>query len=154
MILVFRQTAGDWAAPVAANGVDSTTGTPFTAAMGTDPGINAGDMVAIAGCIPTDVTTPSQFSSPTLTGTGMTATVTERGEPDSSSGQDIGGVVATATVSAGLTSGVPTFSTTAGGTTTNVRGPIVICRVRETHVAPHRRGHMVVSRRVALESVV
>lgn len=130
MILVFRGPSASGYDCAAANGVDTTTGTPFTAAMGSDPGILQYDMVAIFGCIPTDVSTPSQFSSPTLTGTGLTATVTEQGEPDTNSGNDIGGVVCTAEVSASLTSGNPTFSTTAGGTTTNVRGPIVIMRVR------------------------
>lgn len=135
MILVFRKAdAGATWDLAAANGVDSTTGTPFTAAMGTDPGLDADDHVAIFGCIPTDVTTPAQFSSETLTATGITSTVTELGEPDSSSGNDIGGVVCRATINSGPSSSVPTFSATAGGTTTNVRGPIVILRLRS--VAP------------------
>lgn len=115
-----------------ANGTDTTTGTPFTAAMGTDPGLDVDDLVYVFGSIPTDVTTPAQFSSETLTGSGFTATVTEIAEPETTQGNDLGGVVCRASVDTGPSSGVATFSATAGGTTTNVRGPIVIVRLRAT----------------------
>ncbi len=67
---MFRNATFGWSV-AAANGVDTTTGSPFTAAMGADPGLLTDDAGAIFGVIPTDVTTPSQFSSPTLTGTGL-----------------------------------------------------------------------------------
>lgn len=128
--LVFRKAVGETWDVAAANGIDTTVGTPFTAVMGTNPGLTAGDHAAVFGCIPTDVTTPAQFSAETLTASGMTATVTELAEPDSTSGNDIGGLVCRATVDTGTASVAPTFTATAGGTTTNVRGPIVLVRVR------------------------
>lgn len=119
-----------------ANGIDTTTGTPFTAAMGSDPGITTGDLVIVFGGIPTDVTTPAQFSAPTITATGLTSgTVTEISEPETTQGNDLGGVIVRCIPSAGPASTVATFSTTAGGTTTNVRGPIVLVRVREVAAA-------------------
>lgn len=129
-ITVFRGSGGYAWNIAGANGADSTTGTPFTAAMGSNPGIEAGDMVAIMGLIPTGVSTPAQFSAETLTATGLTATVTEVSEPETTQGNDLGGVFCYATVYAGPATTAPTFSATAGGTTTNVRGPIVMARLR------------------------
>lgn len=128
---VLRPAYPGWAWSInGANGIDTTTGTPFTAAMGTDPGIEAGDLALVFGSIPTDVTTPSQFSAETLTATGLVATVIERAEPETTQGNDLGGVFCTAEVTSGPATTVATFSATAGGTTTNVRGPIILVRTR------------------------
>ena len=136
-ILVLRSSIPDASWSVAgANGVDSTTGTPFTAVMGSDPGITSGDMVVVFGGIPTDVSTPAQFSAETLTATGLTSgSVTEIAEPETTQGNDIGGVLCRWSPSAGPASSAATFSATAGGTTTNVRGPIILVRAREVAAA-------------------
>lgn len=97
-----------------------------------DPGVTTGDFVLAARVIPTDVTTPSQFSAHAFTQSGITfGTVVEGGEWDSTTGNDIGGYYASSTVSSGTSSGAPTFSATVGGTGTNVRGPGIFVRVRE-----------------------
>ena len=91
-----------------------------------------GDVAIWAMCIPTDVTTPGQFSAPSVTATGATfGAATELNEPDSGTGNDIGGYSAWASVTAGSSTTAPTVTVTATGTVTNVRGPIVLLRVRE-----------------------
>ncbi len=92
----------------------------------------AGDKAIWAMCIPTDVTTPSQFSAESITATGATfATATELNEPDSATGNDIGGYSAYAHVDSGSSTTAPTVTATLAGTLTNVRGPVVLLRVRE-----------------------
>ena len=92
----------------------------------------SGDLAIWAMCIPTDVTTPGQFSAQSVTATGATfATAVELNEPDSQTGNDIGGYSAYASVSSGSSTTAPTVTVTAGGTVTNVRGPIGLLRVRE-----------------------
>jgi hypothetical protein len=105
--------------------------------------VQAGDHLLGAMVVPTDVTTPSQFSAEALSQTGTTfGTVTEIAEPDSTAGNDIGGFIVEAPVSSGSGSGAVTMTATAGGTTTNVRGPGLVLRaravslVRELYVAP------------------
>ncbi|MCE5292906.1 MAG: hypothetical protein LLG14_27235 [Nocardiaceae bacterium] len=98
--------------------------------------IAAGDYILAGMCIPTDVTTPAQFSAEALAQTGTTfGTVTEVEEPDSTTGNDIGGFIVRAPVSSGSGSGAVTLTATAGGTTTNVRGPGFVLRIRATGVA-------------------
>lgn len=110
---------------------DATAGN-VSAAFTTSTSITAGDSVAWAMCIPTDVTTPAQFSAHAISATSVTfGTVTEAAESDSATGNDIGGYLAYAAVSSGTTSGNTTVTATAGGTTTNVRGPLVLIRARE-----------------------
>lgn len=95
----------------------------------------AGDKAIWAMCIPTDVQTPSQFSAQSITATGATfATATELNEPDSGNGNDIGGYSAYAHVDSGSSTTAPTVTSTLTGTLTNVRGPVVLLRVRETIV--------------------
>lgn len=92
-----------------------------------------GDIAVWAMCIPTDVTTPSQFSSQSITATGATfATAVEINEPDSSTGNDIGGYSAYALVSSGTSSTAPTVAVSLAGTLTNVRGGVGLVRIRET----------------------
>lgn len=93
----------------------------------------AGDLALWAMVIPTDVTTPSQFSAQSITATGATfGTAVEFNEPDSTTGNDIGGYSAYASVTSGSSTTAPTVTTTLAGTLTNVRGPVVLLRVRET----------------------
>lgn len=94
-----------------------------------------GDKAIWAMCIPTDVTTPSQFSAQSITATGATfGTATELNEPDSTTGNDIGGYSAWAHVDSGSSSTAPTVTATLAGTLTNVRGPVVLVRIREAAV--------------------
>ena len=92
-----------------------------------------GDIAVWAMCIPTDVTTPSQFSSQSITATGATfATAVEINEPDTTLGLDIGGYSAYALVSSGTSSTAPTVAVNLAGTLTNVRGGVALVRIRET----------------------
>jgi len=93
------------------------------------------DIAVWAMCIPTDVTTPSQFSSQSITATGATfATAVEINEPDSTTGADIGGYSAYALVSSGTSSTAPTVDVSLDGTLTNVRGGVGLVRIREAVV--------------------
>ncbi len=105
-----------------------TDGSPTTA-------FASGDVALWAMCISSDVTTPNQFTVPTMAATGATfAAGVELREPDSNIGNDIGGYIAYANCTAGSSSTAPTATVTATGTTVNVAGPIVALRIRE--VAP------------------
>lgn len=112
-----------------------TAGTPFTVALtngASATNFQAGDTALWAMCIPTDVTTPSQFSAQSVTATGATfATAVELNEPDSSVSNDIGGYSAYASVTAGSSTAAPSATVTAAGTVTNVRGPVVMLRIRD-----------------------
>ena len=118
--------------------IAGTTGSDTSAGdvsilFGSDPGVTIGDYILGAMVIPTDVTTPIQFSVEALVQTGITFdVVTEINEPDSTNRNDIGGFTIYAPVSLGTSSDVPTMTATAGGTTTNVRGPGVFIRIRES----------------------
>lgn len=97
----------------------------------------SGDLALWAMCIPTDVTTPSQFSAQSITATGATfATAVEMNEPDSATGNDIGGYSAMALVTAGSSTVAPTVAVTLAGTLTNVRGPVALVRIREAGLSP------------------
>jgi hypothetical protein len=101
----------------------------------------SGDLAIWAMCIPTDVTTPSQFSAQSITATGATfGTAVELNEPDSATGNDIGGYSAYALVSSGSSTTAPTVQTNLAGTLTNVRGPVVLLRVREAAPTPDGTG--------------
>lgn len=92
-----------------------------------------GDLAIWAMCIPTDVTTPNQFSSQSITATGATfGTAQELNEPDSTTGNDIGGYSAWALVTAGSSTTPPTITSVVTGTLTDVRGPVCCLRLRET----------------------
>lgn len=119
------------------DGSDTTSGN-VSVAGAADPGFAANDMALWALCIPTDVSTPAQFSAHAITATGATfAAATELAEPDSANGNDIGGLIAYAMCSAGPSSAAPTFTATAGGTTTNVKGPGIVLRIREAVAASY-----------------
>ncbi len=131
MICRITKTRSGWEV-AGTTGQDTSAGN-VSIAFGSDPGVASGDLIIGAMCIPTDVSTPSQFSAEAFSQTGVTfGTVAEVEEPDSQTGNDIGGFVCYAMVSSGTSSGPPTLAATAGGTTTNVRGPGVFIRVRET----------------------
>lgn len=130
----FSSSTGQWAAsnPVTAStGSDTSGGTGVSITMSADPGLDVGDVCLGAMVIPTDVTTPNQFSARAFTAAGATfGTGVEISEPDSSVGNDIGGMMFRAPVTGGPSSAAPVLTATAGGTTTNVRGPGLIVRLR------------------------
>ncbi|MBI5798904.1 MAG: hypothetical protein HZB10_03155, partial [Candidatus Yonathbacteria bacterium] len=128
--------SGSWSV-AGTTGSDVTGDAAVSVAMSANPGVTAGDYILGAMVIPTDVTTPSQFTAEAFSQTGITfGTVTEISEPDSLTGNDIGGVVVWSSASSGTASAAPTMTATAGGTVTNVRGPGVFVRVQETNTAP------------------
>lgn len=112
-----------------------TSGTPYTVALtnGTPAtNLKAGDLAIWAMCIPTDVLGGAGFSAHTISATGTTfGTVSELNEPSSGTGNDIGGYSAWVAATAGSSTVAPTIGATATGTVTNVRGPIVLIRIRE-----------------------
>lgn len=121
--------ADEWDVAVV-TGEDTSAGS-WSSTFGSDPGIEAEDYIIGALCIPTDVTTPNQFSAQAFTATGVTfGTVREVGELDTASGNDLGGMICRARVLSGTSSAAPVMTATAGGTTTNVRGPAAFVRVR------------------------
>lgn len=130
LMVLLRKPPGTTWSVAATTGKDTSAGN-LSITGAADPGVTAGDYVLAAMVQPTDVTTPAQFSAEAFSQTGVTfGTVIEVEEPDSTVGNDIGGLVFGAPVSAGPSSAAPTFTATAGGTTTNVRGPGIFLRLR------------------------
>lgn len=129
-ILEFRNDTLAWEI-AGATGQDTTAG---NVSIATTPtlAMRPGDDLIGAMVIPTDVTTPTQFSAQAFTATGATfGTITELAEPDSITGNDIGGFICFGEVATGTVTSAVTLTATAGGTTTNVRGPGVVIRLRE-----------------------
>lgn len=115
-------------APTSPMSIALTDGSSATA-------FQTGDLAIWAMCVPTDVQTPTQFSAQSITATGATfAAAVEINEPDSTTGNDIGGYSARALVTAGSSTTAPTVTTNLAGTLTNVRGPVVLVRVREAPI--------------------
>ena len=128
-------------------GADSTTGTAFsvvTASVATDF-LKTGDGISVAAVFPDDPN--PTWGTPTLTaqggGTISLGTVTQRAAPTSTSGQDIGGRIASAlpTVSSQQLTGTLTYAATLSGTTTHTAGPLALVRIRAAvpTVSPVRR---------------
>lgn len=113
-----------------------TSGVAFTDALtngATAPNISAGDMVIYAMCVPTDVLAGTGFSAQTISSTGTTfATPVELREASSATGNDIGGYIAYASATAGSSTAAPAIGATATGTTTNIRGPLLLLSIRQT----------------------
>lgn len=129
---VFRSSTVANVEIVGTAAADTTTGTPFSAAMPVDIGLSVGDMLVAIGVVPTDVGGGTQFSAETVAASGMTTvTLTEIGEWASATGQDMGAWLGYGPVVTGTSTGVATVSATAGGTTTNIAGPIILIRIRE-----------------------
>ncbi len=130
---IHRLTNGTGSWDVAgATGSDTSAGN-VSVSFGSNPGVTSGDYILGAMVIPTDVTTPTQFSAEAFSQTSTVfGAATEVGEADSTNGNDIGGFIVRATVTSGTGSTSPVMTTTAGGTTTNVRGPGIFIRIRES----------------------
>lgn len=131
-ICAFHSTVRDtWDVDVV-TGSDTSAGN-VSVTFDSDPGVIAEDYILAPFVIPTDVTTPSQFSAEALSQTGVTFdTVYEVVEYDSATGNDMGGFLARARVLSGTGSAAPVLTATAGGTTTNVRGPAAFIRIRRS----------------------
>lgn len=133
-MFAYRSTHGantGWSL-AAANGIDSTTGSAWSATCATNPGLEAGDWVLVASSIPTDVTTPAQFTGESISATGATfANMVERSEPEGTVNNDIGGFVFQMDVTAGPATAAPVVTATAAATNTNVRGVSVLVRMRD-----------------------
>ena len=113
-----------------ATGQDLTGDATWSAAL-TPIDLQPDDNIFVASIIPTDVTTPSQFSADTLTAAGITFTaMSDQGEPDTSLGMDLGGSFFQQSVVSGSGVVSPTVTATVGGTLTNVYGPSIMGRVR------------------------
>lgn len=126
----FRNDSGSWEV-AGATGQDTAAG---NVSIVTSPtlALRPGDELIGAMVIPSDVTTPAQFSAQAFTATGVTfGAITELAEPDSTTGNDIGGFLCYGEVTANTVTAAVTLSATAGGTTTNVRGPGLVVRLRE-----------------------
>jgi hypothetical protein len=129
----FSNATGAWDVN-ATFGEDTSGGTSWSAVCNSAGSYDfaSGDHVLFGGIIPTDVTTPAQFSAEAITASGATfAAATEIEEWDTSSGQDMGAFIAWSSVSSGSSTSAPTVTATAGGTTTNVYGPSFVVRVRQ-----------------------
>jgi hypothetical protein len=137
MVVIRIPTGGGTISVATSDGSDSSAGN-VSVACAADPGFIAVDLALWMWCQPTDVSTPAQFSAHAITATGATfGTATVLAEADSLSGNDIGGFLAWAMCSAGPSSAAPAFTATAGGTTTNVRGPGIVLRIREAAAADY-----------------
>lgn len=131
---------GAWDIDVA-TGQDTTADTAWSATMSPDLPARSGTAGFVTAlCIPTNVSTPSQFGYADMV-IGSTTLVAptnvdylEIAEPDSSTSYDIGGWIArwiTVGDPPGGCSGTATVAATVGGTTTNVYGPTVLVRLME-----------------------
>jgi hypothetical protein len=125
------KTLGFWVDPVATSGADSTNGTGFSVTMAANPGITSGDFLFVYGGVGDD---GSAWSAETITATGLTVgTVTERAEPKTTQGGDVGGALWTASPTAGTASAAPVVGATLS---TSQSGPAILVRLRDTNTAP------------------
>ncbi|WP_372594897.1 hypothetical protein [Actinotalea sp.] len=126
---LLRNETGLWDVAVA-TGQDTAGGTSWSAVLDA-VSFATGDLCIVGSAIPTDVTTPAQFTAEAITASGITfGTMTEISEPDTTTGNDSGGFVFRQAVTAGTATVAPTVTATASGTTTNVYGPTALVRVR------------------------
>ncbi len=122
-----KDTGAAWAV-AAASGAYSGNGTAWSAAMDVDPGLIIGDGVSV-GCSNQD--DAPTWSAQAIAATGATfGSVTERSEAVSTTtGQDLGGMVFTAAVTAGPASAAATVTGTASAAS---RGTTALVRLRQT----------------------
>lgn len=129
-LLVTKAYMGAWTI-TAAVGQDVTAGAAWSAVLAA-LNLAAGDLCIVGSVIPTDVTTPAQFTLEAVAAAGMTfGAMTEISEPDTTTGNDLGGFVFVQAITAGAAASVaPTVTATAAGTTTNVVGATILVRLR------------------------
>ena len=120
-----------WDSIAAATGSQTAAGN-VNITFGSNPGVTANDYIIGAMCIPTDIGGGTNFSAEAFSQTSVTfGTVTEINEPQSGTGNDIGGFSCRSLVSSGTGSANPVMTATFGTTNTNIRGPAVFVRIRE-----------------------
>lgn len=126
---VTKTTGKDWAVALA-NGSDNSAGTSFSVAMGSDPGVTAGDLVYVATVSSEDT---ASFASQALTQSGVTyGSMSERLDQAVSTGNDLRLVVSEHAVSSGTSVAAATFTATASGTNSgNVAGTSIMIRLRQ-----------------------
>lgn len=115
-------------------GADSTAGTSFSATAGGDPGLDTGDMLVACAGLNTDAQSGTgNWGSLALSATGATfGSITAEGYDETLNGGDAAAVVFDAAVSAGPSSGAPTFSSTLSSVGGNGGvGGVVFVRLRE-----------------------
>lgn len=131
----FRYTkdpANAWDVAVA-SGARTTASTSFSVSVGTNPGITANDMCIAAAGLTSDSAT---WSSESIAATGVTfGTMTERSEPKTTLGNDLGGAVWQRPVSSGTASANATLTGTLTSST-GATGVAMLIRLREVAAAP------------------
>lgn len=130
-----KDTRANWDI-AATSGISGTPGTSWSATGSTDPGFEAGDMAVVFSGVNGD--SPLNFSAETVAASGATfAAMTEVNDSQSSTGDDISVVSAYGSCTAGPSSGVPTFTMTAGASSANSpAGVSVIIRIRDVATFP------------------
>lgn len=123
----YQNATGSWL-QACTGGADTSAGTSYSATMDADPGITTNDWVlAISGI---NTSTPT-WASEALTGSGITTALqAELLDSGIASGDTMRLVWSEHTVSAGPSSGAPTFAMTASGNLP--AGATVLLRLRET----------------------
>ncbi|HXI29149.1 MAG TPA: hypothetical protein VNG89_12010, partial [Vicinamibacterales bacterium] len=118
---------------VGAHGKKTAAGASVSIAMNADPGVTADDHFFAFFATPTDINVPGQkYSAHAFSQSGITfGGVAEADEYFESNGNDAGGYLVQGPIASGTSGGVPTVSSTSSGTTTNVRGPMILVRLRE-----------------------
>lgn len=132
LILQYSLTVGDgWGiSPVSVGSFTGAT-TAWSATGDIDPGLIAGDRLVVFSGINTDNYT---FTAESVTASGVTfGTNAERNDTGTSSGDDCGMLITDHAVTAGPSSGVPTFVATASGSVaaTAPAGPSLFVRIRD-----------------------
>lgn len=123
---------GTGAIQIAAATASDTAAGDVSLTFGSDPGVQTGDLMLIAMCIPTDVNGTASFSSPAISQTGVTfGAISEIADSSSGNGNDIGCGIWQVHANSGTSSAAPTFTATGGTTKTNLRGPAIALRIRE-----------------------
>lgn len=128
---ILRVSAGSGSWNVAMATGSQTAGGNLSVTFGSDPGVATGDLVVGIFCDPTDIGAGAQFSAEAFSQTGVTfTTAQEIEEPFSATGNDIGAMLCYSFAASGSSTAAPSMTATAGGTTTNIRGPAVFLRMR------------------------
>jgi hypothetical protein len=126
---VGRTTGKNWSVALA-SGSDSSAGTSYSAAMGSDPGVTSGDLVFVASVTSEDTPT---FASEALSQTGVTyGTMTERIDQAVTTGNDLHLVLSEHAITSGTSSAAATYTMTASGTNAaNTAGVSIMIRLRQ-----------------------
>lgn len=124
----FTKAAGTlWNLAFCVGAKSDANATAYSATATTNPGLTDGDGVLVAISVGDDTPTHS-LQSISATGVTVWGTVTERSEPKTSTGNDVGGVVFTNSVTLGTSTAAPVVNDTISVAHS---GPFVLVRLRE-----------------------